>query len=323
MKYFAKKTAVYVMTVATALVLLFVPAMAESVEKPWAKDNVDPSATRSKPTGFLNSILPSKTKTRKPAPITAVGPGSTGATALSKNKRPVKVRKKKRVKQLTVQPAKKTSNKEAHWWENVGNPAVFSFRDCSSRYAIQQVAKDRDVPAVNLITTAMKTSCQTEFKKMAATMIGFLGEKKSNAMLAELAKTTFLPTVKAAVIDEKQKQIARKASAQTARTQKHTSEKNLQTAKTAMFQCFAEKSDRLSAAKSTQANTIADSVLIGCQNRADAFFDLLLENSKASSEVKNQQKSIALNETYRMAIIKRILATRKNAAVSTAAGETQ
>ena len=311
------------MTLATALILLLVPVMAESPERSWTKKIVKPSNNPSGPADFLNSFLPARPPLAKPVPITPVDPATAEATELSKKKKPAKIRKRKRVKKPSTQPAKKTSTKEASWWENVGNPAVFSFRDCSSRYATQQVANDGEVTAVDLITTAMKTTCQTEFKKMASAMIGFLGEKKSNAMLAELAKTTFLPAVKAAVIDEKQKQIARKASAQTASTQKHTSEKNLQTAKTAMFQCFAEKSDLLSAAKSTQPNTIADSVLIGCQNRADAFFDLLFENSKASSEVKSQQKSIALNETYRVAIIKRVLATRKNAAVSTATGETQ
>lgn len=158
---------------------------------------------------------------------------------------------------------------------------------------------------------------------MAGVMIAGLGENKSNTMLAELAKTTFLPTVKTAMDAEQQKQLAIQTARQTASADKEAQKKKFQTAKAAMFKCFAEKSDRLSAAKNTRANTIADSVLIGCQNHADAFFDRLFENSRASAEVKNQQKAIALNETYRMAIIKRVLATRKSARITPATGTSQ
>ena len=85
-----------------------------------------------------------------------------------------------------------------------------------------------------------------------------------------------------------------------------------------MFKCFVAKTDRLSVARSTRAETIADSVIIGCQNTADAFFDLLLANSKASPAVKLREKNIALNEIYRQAIIKRVLVTRGKAKIQTA-----
>ncbi len=145
---------------------------------------------------------------------------------------------------------------------------------------------------------------------MAGVLIGGLGEKKSNAMLIELAKTTFLPTVTAVLQPKNNIKLAEAAQ--------DADEEKLDTAKTVMFRCFSERADRLSVAKNTQANTIADAVLTGCHKQSDVFFDLLFAHSKASPQVKLQQKNIALNETYKIAIIRRVLATRKAPQVKTA-----
>ena len=327
LKRFAKKLTI----VGMAVTLLSIPAMADSAEQPWKKGidaNKAPKTTQSG--GWLRSFLPAKSPGAKPAsaPIkttTSVVGGPTPITAKKKTKKISKRKTRKRRKAKTVAAisgstsVKKITNNEAAWWETVGNPAVFAFRDCSAKYATEQVAAGAKIPASGLITRAMKTTCQLEFAKMAGVLIGGLGEKRSNTMLAELAKTTFLPTVKAAMVSEKDQQIVVK----TARVEKLSEEKNLENAKAAMFRCFSEKSDRLSAAKSTSAHTIADSVLIGCQNHSDAFFDLLFAHSKAGVLVKQQQKNIALNETYRMAIIRRVLATRKTTEIKTATGVAQ
>ncbi len=290
----------------TAVALMSLPAVADSFERPWK----NPDAVQApKPQGLLNSFLPGKTPTAKTArPVVRKTKSAVKKTSK------VKVRKTRKRKALAAAHERTINSKEAIWWQSVGNPVVYAFRDCSAKYASGQVASGATTSPAGLITASMKTACQVEFAKMAGVLIGGLGEKKSNAMLIELAKTTFLPTVEAAISVEKEKQ----RSKQMATAERETAEKSLETAKAAMFSCFSQKTDRLSAAKSTLANTIADSVLIGCQNKSDAFFDLLFANSKASPQVKQQQKNIALNETYRVAIIRRVLATRKNIQIKTA-----
>lgn len=316
---------------AAAVLLTVTPVAAESVERPW-KDPAEARPTR--PTGLLNSLLPAKPARQQPrakvkrsaAPANTPGTYKNGVIVSKKLSGGKKVSRKKTSKKASrkrasarpaIAPVLRKS--EAKWWETVGNPAVFAFRDCSAKFATAHTANDQTSSPAELITKAMKTSCKIEFAKMAGVLIGGLGEKRSNVMLTELAKTTFLPTVRAAISAEKSKQQARGELAK----QKQVDENSLEVAKTAMFNCFAQKTDLLSVAKATPANTIADSVLIGCQNKADAFFDLLFANSKANAQEKHKQKNIALNETYRVAIIRRVLATRQNPKIKTAVGSAQ
>ncbi len=325
-KIAVKKASVASISLGLAVVLIPTIVMAEAIERPWKK----PAASKKQPsTGFFNFFSPKK---KPPAvhPGTPV-PGTINIVPANPKKPPVKVRKAKAkvkvrkkkpspAKALTQKPLKSkpvpvktvetSPNKEAVWWETVGNPAVFAFRDCSVGYAKLQANKGNTATAVQVITAAMKSSCQVEFAKMAGVLVGGLGEKKSNAMLAELAKTTFLPSVKIALAVEKKTQIAKVVRV--------TQEQKLETAKANMFRCFSERTDRLTVAKNTLANTIADAVLAGCKSKSDAFFDLLLANSKASPQVKQQQKNIALDETYKIAIIRRVMATRKPSQVKTA-----
>ena len=297
------------------------PASAESIEREWKYRN---NAQTTTSTGFFSSFLPAKSTTAKqPAPAAIKTTKQLGPKAKIKRvkaKKPVKRKAKTKTKVIVKAPGitakKKAQSKQAAWWKNIGNPAVFAFRDCSARFASVQTAHGVRATPAQFITRAMKASCQVHFAKMAGVLIGGLGEEKSNAMLGELAKTTFLPTVKAAIDVETNK---RTVAAQKS-DRKTSSRQALQTAKAAMFHCFSQKTDLLSAAKSTGANTIADSVIIGCQNKSDAFFDLLLANSKATAQVKQEQKYIALNETYRVAIIRRVLASRKPTQIKTATG---
>jgi len=281
-------------------------ALAEGVvERPWK----NPAESKKQQSGgFFNSLFSKKSPTvEQPAPVVGKAPHKKKAKVKKARVKKAKVRKRKR---LPVKTARKKRNKEAAWWETVGNPAVFAFRDCSVGHAKLQAANGNTSSPAQVITTAMKTSCQVEFAKMAGVLIGGLGEKRSNAMLTELAKTTFLPTVKAALEAGKEVQAAKVAEV--------SEDQKLQTAKADMFRCFSERTDRLSVARNIQANTIADAVLVSCRKSSDGFFDLLLVNSKASPQVKLQQKNIALNETYKIAIIRRVLATRKPSQVKTA-----
>ena len=306
LKRFAETTSLVSITVGVAVALFVSSTMAEVVERPW-KDPAAPKEIR--PTGFFNSLLPKKTQPHKPAAPVA------GSINIIPEKRAAKVgkakvRKKKPGQVEKVKTVEKNTDRKAEWWETVGNPAVFAFRDCSVKFAKNQTVVANTTTPANVITSAMKTSCKIEFTKMAGVLIGGLGEKRSNAMLTELARTTFLPPVEIALRELRVRQIA--VVAQT------TSKANLEAAKAGMFQCFSERTDRLTIAKNTQANTIADAVLAGCQVKSDAFFDLLFANSKASSQIKQQQKNVALNETYKIAIIRRVLATRKPSQVKTA-----
>jgi hypothetical protein len=291
-----------------AVTMLAGPAMAESVERPWK----DPAAkTPAKPKNLIDSILPGKAVPAKPV----VRKQQKASPARQVKKR----RTAPAVKKAAKAEKRKKANKEAVWWETIGNPVVFAFRDCSTRFAAQQINAGKQAPAADLITRAMKSSCQVEFAKMAGVLIGGLGEEKSNAMLRELAVTTFLPPVQGVLASAQQKK-----QIQVERAQVKTSHANqVAAAKSEMFKCFVERTDRLSVAQSTSANTIAGAVIAGCKPQTDLFFDLLLANSKARPQVKMQQKNIALNETYRQAIVKRVLATRGKAQIKTATGTGQ
>jgi len=312
LKRFVKTIASVGVTLSIATALLSIQVHADSVEREWLSSNeVQPE----KPKGFFNSLLPAKSTPAKPSvPIATQITPKTPKKLRSKRKK--RNKRKAIAKAPAKQPVKKANSKMANWWKNTGNPAVFAFRDCTEKFAGAQVSRNVKGTPAQFITRAMKTSCQVDFAKMAGVLIGGLGEEKSNAMLAELVKTTFLPTVKSAidVVENEKRAVAQRVGA------KDAAQAKMQTAKSQMFACFAQKTDRLSVAKTTGANTIADSVIIGCQNKSDAFFDLLFANSKATSQEKLKQKNIALNETYRVAIIKRVLASRKTTQVKTATG---
>jgi len=304
------------MVIVAALSFSSASALADAAERPWK----DPTAAKpARPTSFLNSFLPGKSTKNKPsAPIVGganiTQPKQPGKArkAVVRKKQPKPVRAARRtVKKPTRKTAVNAPVKQADWWENVGNPAVFAFRDCSVGYARLQAVNGSTLSAADVITAAMRSSCQTEFAKMAGVLIGGLGEKQSNAILIELAKTTFLPTVQAALQTERNRSAATKGA-------KFSYDEKLQASKAAMFQCFSERTDRLAIARKTQPVTIADAVLASCQKQSDLFFDYLFANSKASQEVKLQQKTIALGETYKIAIIRRVLASRKTPQVKTA-----
>ncbi len=292
-----------------ATVLVTSPVLAESVERPLKTRDGPKISSFS---DFVSSFGPKKPETVAPAAPVAKHP------KIADTPKPAKVKKQRKPRKAVVRKkkpsvavaTKKRPAQKADWWETVGNPAVFAFRDCSVKFAKSQVDVAETTTPANVITSAMKTSCQVEFAKMAGVLIGGLGEKRSNAMLTELARTTFLPPVKIALQEQRIKQITIAA--------RTTSTANLEAAKADMFQCFSERTDRLTIAKNTQANTIADAVLAGCRAKSDAFFDLLFAGSKASPQVKQQQKNIALNETYKIAIVRRVLATRKPSQVKTA-----
>ena len=334
------KRAVFSSLVLSALTLSATTnAFAETIERPW-KDTKGSTSAHSKtifgkpivrePTQEPARIYIRKFNTTtapKPAAPEQIAPKQTAGTT-PKNRR----KKTVAAKPLEILPAKVRTSRvkrktrktrgNAQWWENTGNPAVFAFRDCATNYARQQVKQGiQDTPA-NIITASMKSSCQLEFAKMAGVLIGGLGEEKSNEVLKELAQTTFLPTVRQAM--KKSQTPLPVQAAQLPQSNTTTQAQNrkalIAVAKKQMFNCFIERSDRLSAARSTKANTIASAVIAGCKPQSDMFFDNLFATSKANPQVIEQQKNIALNEVYRQAIIKRVLVTRGKAKLQTATG---
>ena len=338
-------------TSSIVLSLLAITANAETIERPW-KANKGSTSTHGR-TIFGKQIVKDPNQP-EPAPVrrTFNTPKSNNpsapkaATPIAKtvksdaavNKGTGKAKRKTTRKSNGLKrPIKRTvkrrsrSTKETKWWAKTGNPVVFAFRDCSEKFALTQVRLGKIDSASNLITASMKSDCQIEFTKMAGVLIGGLGQGKSNAILKELAQTTFLPTVRQAIatVEKEKSQVAQAKAAAAARTAglaKASSSRAVQTSastttsKAAMFKCFVERTDHLSAARSTQANTIASAVLAGCSPQADVFFAHLFANSKASQAVKKQQQAIALDEVYRQAIIKRVLVTRGRAKVQTATG---
>jgi len=316
-------------------------AFAETIERPW-KDTKGSTSAHSK-TIFGKPIVreptqePARIYIRKfntttapkpPAPVQAAPKITLDAAPIKRRKKAVSAKPvdilPAKVKTTRVKRKARRTRGNAQWWERTGNPAVFAFRDCAANYASQQVKQGiKDTPA-NVITASMKSSCQLEFAKMAGVLIGGLGEEKSNEVLKELAQTTFLPTVRQALKTAQSAQpvLAAQRPPATSSTQAQNRKALIAIAKKQMFNCFIERSDRLSAARSTKANTIASAVIAGCKPQSDMFFDNLFAASKANPQVIEQQKNIALDEVYRQAIIKRVLVTRGKAKLQTATGTT-
>ena len=320
---------------AVALSFLTINAAGEAIERPW-KDKKGSTSAHNR-TIFGKKIItePAQEKPRiyirkfntttAPKPVTSTARGKTakkvvGSQPVEIIPAKVRTRKAKRPSQ-TLRRSKLASKRKGNgqWWEKTGNPAVFAFRDCSASFAAAQTKQGKQDTPANYITSSMKTACQLEFAKMAGVLIGGLGEEKSNEILKELAQSTFLPSVKLAV-KQSLPQPAQVAVQPSIATPLQNKKALITLTKKQMFDCFIERTDRLSAAKSTQANTIASAVIAGCQRQSDMFFDNLFANSKANPQVIAQQKSIALNEVYRQAIVKRVLVTRGKAKLQTATG---
>ncbi len=327
--------------------LLSVNAFAEAIERPWKGAKGSTSAhgktifgkkIETEPTQEPPRIFIRKFNTTTAPKRSASQPVAAGKTKNPSKKiiaaKPLEILPPK-VRKPRVKRASHKIRGKALWWKKTGNPAVFAFRDCAANYATSQVKSGKRDSAANFITASMKSSCQLKFAKMAGVLIGGLGEEKSNVILKELAQTTFLPTVQQAMAKLENGQPVQVAGPagqspkvlQTPTSQALASQTLAQNrkaliavAKKQMFSCFIERTDRLSAARSTKANTIASAVIAGCERQSDAFFDNLFVNSKASPEVIRQQKNIALNDVYRRAIVKRILVTRGKAKLQTATG---
>jgi len=322
--------------------LLSVNAFAETIERPWKGSKGSTSAhsktifgkkIETEPTQEPPRIFIRKFNTTTAPKRPAAQPVAAGKAKNTRKKiiaaKPIEILPPK-VRTSRVKRASRKTRGNALWWKKTGNPAVFAFRDCAANYATSQVKSGKRDSAANIITASMKSSCQLEFAKMAGVLIGGLGEEKSNVILKELAQTTFLPTVQQAMAKLENGQPVQAAvpagqapqvlQPSTSQTLAQNRAALIAVAKKQMFSCFIERTDRLSAARSTKANTIASAVIAGCERQSDAFFDNLFVNSKASPQVIRQQKNIALNDVYRRAIVKRVLVTRGKAKLQTATG---
>ncbi len=226
------------------------------------------------------------------------------------------VLKTRPVKLKTVKKTRKTRRKTARrkarpdigkWWKTTGNPAVFAFRDCTADFASRQYSQGSSLSYGDVITRAMNSQCQPQFANMAKVLVKGLGQGKSDKIIRELAKSTFLPAVK-------------KVAVRLASSNKATGKPSLtiEQTKTAMLSCFIENADRMSASKIADSEYIANQTLGNCRQFSDRFFAELFARYPGNQQLQQARKDQALNLAYKTAIIKRVDIIRKGETARTA-----
>ena len=312
-------------------------AHGEGIDKPWNDGGrKTPAAISSQ--GFVRSFLPAKKQPASPStapkaprsnfkqPELAVSaspsttPVDRKARAGKKARTARKARRKAPVRIVppAARPVARTAVRKQNnlsngkWWEKTGNPAVFAFRDCAVKYAEANTRLSPPSQPSQLIAASIRSDCKAEFSTMAGVLLGGLGEAQANRIIRELATTTFLPAVKKVVTVAQFRLNARRAIVHR--------DQQLASAKAQMFACFTTKADRLSVARTTSARVIAEAVIAGCRPQADAFFNLLFANVRERPAELQRKKNAALNETYREAIIRRVLLRRTPSKIKTATG---
>ena len=308
-----------VVSVGAGLLAVCAPAYADLAEEHLG-NRTKPVLNNPANQGLINSLKPAKAGKKAAAQAGNLAKrGNAAAAKKSKAKarrNPARQVRKKGPISITPVQAKKTQRntrqvkrnrprgKTAKWWDKTGNPAVFKFRDCAVNYAMANTRLEPPSSAADLISAAMKADCQRDFSVMAGVLIGGLGEQEANRVMRELAATTILPAVQKAVTFSTFRLQAKRVSV--------NRKSQLKQAKRDMFRCFTVKADRLSIARNISPDTIADAVIAGCRQTADKFFDILFANNRDNAVTLAAKKETALNETYRQAIVKRVVVMRRS-----------
>lgn len=254
-------------------------------------------------------------------------------------------------RQQTRSRSASSSVSEADWWKDTGNPAVFTFRDCLSRYSRAQALEHPKLNLKTVLANAMKGECKQQFDTVSLALAERFGSKRGRKMAEELSGSTFVPAVREAVLNVRQEQKVAAAPAQPAKPavaaqppvpqpQPASTEAaaaaapsagngspqpvgphlELAIAKEEMFTCYRTRTDRAGPQPAKPVDAVVDQVLLECSDHTRAFFKRLFEvyPHPEAQQADKMREAIATN--YRPAIASRVEQLRSGNATAPATG---
>jgi hypothetical protein len=253
-------------------------------------------------------------------------------------------------------PSRRASSgvSEADWWKDTGNPAVFTFSKCLSRYSRAQALEHPKLNLKSVLAKAIKADCEQQFDAVSLALAERFGSKRGRKMAEELSSSTFVPAVREAVLNVRQEQKAalagnptqtvaaapaapapaaqpQPASTQPAGTALATvpapsspqavgPHLELAIAKEEMFTCYRTRTDRAGPQPPMPVDAVVDQVLLECSDHTRAFFKRLFEvyPHPEGQQADKMREAIATN--YRPAIASRVEQLRAGNVTAPASG---
>jgi len=227
---------------------------------------------------------------------------------------------------------------EADWWNETGNPAVFTFRDCLSGYSRAQARQHPKLNLKNVLADAIKGECRQQFETVSLALAGRFGDSRGRKMAEELSGSTFVPAVREAVLGVRQEQKVAAAPAQPAprpaaavqppvpqpastgadaaasaaaapvpgAPQPVGPHLELAIAKEEMFTCYRVRTDQAGPQPGKPVDAVVDQVLLDCSDHTRAFFRRLFEVYPHPPAQQADKMRDAIAQNYRPAIASRV-----------------
>ncbi|MEE4236870.1 MAG: hypothetical protein V2I51_09120 [Anderseniella sp.] len=243
---------------------------------------------------------------------------------------------------------------EADWWNETGNPAVFTFRDCLSGYSRAQARQHPKLNLKSVLADAIKGECRQQFETVSVALAGRFGERRGRKMAEELSGSTFVPAVREAVLGVRQEQKVAAAPAQPAKPavaaqppapqpqpastgaadaasaaaaaplpgspQPVGPHLELAIVKEEMFTCYRVRTDRAGPQPGMPVDAVVDQVLLDCSDHTRAFFKRLFEVYPHPPAQQADKMREAIAQNYRPAIASRVEQMRTAGASAAPAG---
>lgn len=248
---------------------------------------------------------------------------------------------------------------EADWWNETGNPKVFSFRDCISGHARAEAQARPKVNLKSVLADAMNGECKAQFAEVSNALVDRFGSKRGRQMAEELSGSTFVPAVREAVLTVRKEQ---KVAAQSNRTPARTAAAaapqpsspvpvpspepqaqpagtgavaatanapapepvgpalDVAIAKEELFTCYRTHTDAIGPQPGSDVEMVVDQVLLECSDHTRAFFARLFAAHPMTPAKQAEKMREAIAQNYRPAIAERIKTLRASGVAATRSG---